>query len=95
MSMIGLSSDEYAREMVRRWCKGKIRSYVARQEEPATKVVKSLNTMLKTQRISKPQLQAIILEVELKSVRPFVNSSDYTVRQARLEEIKSTLTFKS
>lgn len=83
----------FGQEWWKSWCKGKTQSFVARGEEPLSKVVKTLNTALKRGIISRSSLQALVKEVESESVTPFANWADYGTRLNRLHELKRSLGF--
>lgn len=92
-SMVGLSNEAFVEEWCKRWCKGKAQSFVARGEEPLSKIVKTLNTAVKRGMVSHSFLQALLKEVEDESVRPFANLADYGTRLNRLDELKNKLGF--
>lgn len=92
-SMVGLSNEAFVEEWSKRWCKGKAQSFVARGEEPLSKVVKTLNAALKRGMVSHSILQMLLKEVESESVRPFANWADYGSRVKRLQELKNGLGF--
>ena len=51
--------------------KGKIQSYVARESEPISKIIKYIKTLSKKYGITTPDLRQIIDEVKRETVEPF------------------------
>ena len=94
-SMVGLSNEAYVKEWCKRWCKGKARSFVARGEEPLSKVVRTLDTAVKRGMVSHATLQVLLQEVEAESVRPFAKWADYGSRLNRLHELRNSLGLES
>lgn len=72
-------------------CKGKVRSYVAREKETLAKITKTIKTLLEKKQISMSDLEKILSEVEVESVESFREQSFYLDRRKRLNRIKETL----
>lgn len=89
MSILALGSEEFAKEMNKRRCKGIIASYVARGKQPLETVLKTLNTHVRKDYITIEQLGSILSMVESKTVRPFRHST----RIARYNELRKGLGF--
>jgi len=70
--------------------KGKIQSYVARGEESLTKICKTMETAMEKGHVSKQDLEKMLIEVEIESVKPFIQDN-YAIRHTRLEDIKRSI----
>ena len=92
-SMVGLGNEAFVEEWCKRWCKGKARNFVARGEEPLSKVVSTLNTAVKRGMVSNSTLQVLLKEVESESVRAFAKWADYGSRVNRLHDLRNGLGF--
>jgi len=89
MSILGLSSEEFAHEMNRRRCKGVIASYIAKAKQPLHTVSSTLRTYVIRGYVSREQLNNILSLVEIETVRPFRDRA----RLARYNELRRELGF--
>jgi len=89
MSILGLSSEEFAHEMNRRRCKGVIASYIAKAKQPLHTVSSTLRTYVIRGYVSREQLNNILSLVEIETVRPFRDPA----RLARYNELRRELGF--
>jgi len=89
MSILGLSSEEFAHEMNRRRCKGIIASYIAKAKQPLHTVSSTLRTYVTRGYVSREQLNNILSLVEIETVRPFRDRA----RLARYNELRRELGF--
>jgi len=89
MSILRLSSEEFAHEMNKRRCKGIIASYIVRAKQPLQTVSKTLKTYVRRGYVSREQLNDILSVVEIETVRPFRDRA----RLARYNELRKELGF--
>ena len=73
------------------WCKGKAESYIAKEKESISKVVKTLKTAVRKGTISERKLKSILAEVERDTVEAFRQYDFYTERRNRLDELRKSL----
>ncbi|MFQ5881776.1 MAG: hypothetical protein ACE5I9_04805 [Candidatus Methylomirabilales bacterium] len=72
--------------------KGKLRSYVAREEEPLSKVAKTVKTLRETGHITSGQVERMVQEVFNESVQPFLGPPyRQPERQKRFDDLKDAL----
>jgi len=74
----------FARKFLILQIKGRVVSYVAREPEPLSKLVKHVRTMCKRYRIALEDLKQILIEVKKESVEPFLDSSRTFYQPIRL-----------
>jgi len=92
--MSGRLPEDY--QFIQRWfrayCKGKITSYVARADEPAQKVAKTMLTMIRKEVVTPTEIHSILDEVKEKTVNAFsANKELFNERSRRFAELRELL----
>jgi len=87
---------KFIQQWLHAYCKGKIRSYVARSREPPKKVVKTMLTMVRKQALSPTEIKSILSEVEHETVSAFSNNEEvFAQRSSSLNGLRRLLVDES
>jgi len=79
------------KELLLAQIKGRIQSYIAREKEPITKIVKYIKTMIQKHGITKEEIKQILQQVKQETIEPFLNPQSPLYRPERLERYKRLL----
>ncbi len=83
---------EFIQQWAHAYCDGKIKSYVARGNEPAQKVAKTMLTMIRKKMILPTEIGSILDDVKAKTVDDFSGNSElFNERSRRLLELRELL----
>jgi len=83
---------QFIQKWVHAYCKGKIASYVARGEEPAKRIAKTMLTMIRKKALLPTEIASVLSEVEHESVNAFsANREVLAERSQRLKELRRLL----
>ncbi len=83
---------QFIQQWVHAYCDGKIRTYVARGNEPVQKVAKTILTMIRKRGIPPTEIGLILDDVKTKTVDAFSRSPQLFVeRTRRLAELRALL----
>ena len=83
---------QFIQQWVHAYCDGKIRTYVARGNEPAQKVAKTILTMIRKKGIPPTEIYLILDDVKTKTVDDFSRNPEmFNERSRRLAELRGLL----
>ncbi len=83
---------QFIQQWVHAYCDGKIRTCVARGNEPAQKVAKTILTMIRKRGIAPTEIESILEDVKAKTVDAFSRSPEmFNERSQRLTELRRLL----
>ncbi len=83
---------QFIQQWVHAYCDGKIRTYVARGNEPVQKVAKTILTMIRKRGIPPTEIDSILDDVKTKTVDAFSRNPELFIeRSRRLAELRELL----